>query len=107
MFVMLTSGYPPDKMTEIFKIFIKARQETSLSAFIKRVGIWGGNTELGTKNYVLYEIEDENLAEGLREINRFQVPLLSVKGYWYKIETLTTVEEALTWLGFDPKEVPA
>lgn len=71
MFVMVTSTYPPDKGTEIGKAFIK-NMETPLPSFVKFT-VYVCSTEIGIKGYVLYEIEDEKLAEGLREVVRRHV----------------------------------
>jgi len=100
MFVMVTHTYPLDKATEVGKAFTKLPPR---SPFIKRVGLYSIlSTELGVKNYGLYEIEDEKLAEGLREMTKRLLNYKDVVGFGFKIEPLLTPEEALPFLGLAP-----
>lgn len=93
---MATTTYPPDKATEMLKIFTKLPPRPS---FIKRVGLYTNSTELGIKAYGIYEIEDEKLAEGIREMVKRLSSYKDVVGCRFKIETLLTTEEVLPLLG--------
>ena len=97
MFVMVISTYPHDKATEVGKAFIK-NMENPLPSFVKFV-VYVTSTELGIKGYVLYEIEDEKLAEGIREVVKRHVTYQNIVGYRWNIETLLTAEEALPMIG--------
>ena len=100
MFVMVTSTYPHDKAIEVGKAFIKTL-ETPLPSFVKFT-VYVCSTELGIKGYVLYEIEDAKLAEGLREVVKRHVTYQNIAGYRWKVETLLTAEEALPLVGLAP-----
>ena len=100
MFVLVTSTYPHDKAIEVGKAFIKTL-ETPLPSFVKFT-VYVTSTELGIKGYVLYEIEDKKLAEGIREVIKRQVAYHNIVGYRWNIETLLTAEEALPLVGLAP-----
>ena len=99
MFVMTTMTYPLDKVTEVGKTFTKLPPRPP---FINRVGLYVISTELGIKAYGLYEIEDEKLAEGLRETVKRLSNYKDIVGFRFKIETLLTAEEAMSLVGLAP-----
>jgi len=98
--ILATVWFPGDKATEVGKIVVKAL--SSPMKFAKRTGEapYVTSTEAGIKGVTIYEIEDEKLAEGLREIERYYVQLSNaIPGYRWQLEHMLAGVEALSMLG--------
>jgi len=98
--ILGTVWFPGDKATEVGKILIKAL--ATPFKFAKRVGEapYATRTEAGIKSVTICEIEDEKLAEGLREIVRYLLQFSNaIPGYRWQAEVLLTGVEALSMIG--------
>jgi hypothetical protein len=98
--VLVTVWFPGDKAIEVGKILVKSL--ATPFKFVKRVGEapYATGTEAGMKAVTIYDIEDEKLGDGLREIARYLLQFVtSIPGYRYQIEVLATGVEALSMVG--------
>jgi hypothetical protein len=98
--LLVTVWFPGDKATEVGKILVKSL--ATPFKYVKRVGEapYATSTEAGMKSVTIYEIEDEKLADGLREITRYLIQFATaIPGYRYQAEFLVTGTEALSLVG--------
>ena len=100
MFLMTTTTYPPDKATEIAKIFMELPE---LPPFVKRLHVLiDSDLIAGYKVYGLYEVENKKAYEGLVAIAERMTSYNKIEGCRFTIEPLLTPEEGLPMLGLAP-----
>lgn len=98
--ILGTVWFPGDKATEVGKIVVKAL--ATPMKFAKRMGEapYVTSTEAGIKGVTIFEIEDEKLADGIREIVRYYLQLSNaIPGYRWQVEVMSAGVEALSMLG--------
>ena len=99
MFVVSTVIYPLDKAVEISRAFIKST-ETPLPSHTTRVHVLASATEQGMKVLGIYEIDDAQVPEGIKELTRRYAELFfGIEGFKYQLEPMLTAEEAIPLLG--------
>jgi hypothetical protein len=99
MFLVSTVTYPPEKATEIVTRYIN-RVDTPVPPFLKRVNsLLAAGGEEGCKILTIYEVDDGNVADGVRELVRHYLQYRDVEGFRYRVEPMLTVEEAIPLLG--------
>ena len=100
MFFMITSTYPPTKVSEVVKVFGKSLAEP-LPSFLKRLHVLtaGGVGEPGIKTYSIFEADKGKEYEARAELTRRMAWFYHIEGWRYQIETLLTAEEAIPLLG--------
>ena len=98
-FVLSTMTYPNYKATELGKKYLELAK-TPLPSYMKITHIFATTDPLyGIKGYVLYEIEDDKLFDGIKEIGKRMNTFREIKGWKYNIETLLEVKDALSLIG--------
>jgi hypothetical protein len=78
--------------------------KTPIPDYVETLGFytcWGGD---GIVFYMILDIKDGNIDEGLKDLRNRLANYMSVDGYKVKYEVLTSVEESLAVVG---KEMPA
>jgi hypothetical protein len=101
MILMLRSIYPIDKAAEVTRVFVKSAIK-KLPPFLKALGIYLGPSEKGIKAYSIYEVEDEKMADGLRELTKIMAAYSQVQGYKWWIEPVVKSRDAMTLMGVSP-----
>jgi hypothetical protein len=96
-YIMGTAWYPADKAPEAGKILVKAM--ATPMKFIKSAHLYGTSTEAGIKVVTIYQIENEKLADGFREIAKIYYQYCSIPGFRFQIEMMVTGVEALAMMG--------
>ena len=96
-YIMGTSWYPMDKAPEVGKALTKAM--ATPMKFIKSAHLYGTSTEAGAKVVTIYQIENDKLADGLREVVKQFFPYTSIPGFKFQIEVMMTGVEALSIMG--------
>ncbi len=98
MFFLTTSTYPEDKSYEVVAVFQKATA-TPLPTFLKRLHVLTTAAgESGIKVVGLYEVADDKLADGFKELAKYFIQFYGVQGFRYSIEPMMTAQEAIPLL---------
>jgi len=98
MFIVTNSTYPLKSNREVAATFQKAL-ETPLPPYIKRVNGLTTAGELGIKILGIYEVDDDKLADGIRELTKYYALFYDIEGFRYTLEPSLTVQEAIPLLG--------
>ena len=98
-FVLLTMTYPNDKAQELGKKYLELIKSPPPS-YLKISHIFAATDPLyGIKGYVLYEIEDDKLFDGIKTIGKRMGAFRDIKGWKYNVEPLLEVKDALSLIG--------
>jgi len=102
--LMVTLSYPPDKATEVGQKYLEI--SGTLPKFIKRIGLtpYTMSCEEGIKAFSLYEIKDEELADGIRKLSEYYTKYIEVPGLKYRVDIVMGAVEALPLIGLKPPE---
>jgi hypothetical protein len=101
MTIMVISTYPPKKGPEVGKIFVQNLGK-KLPPFLKRIEVYNTGCDEGIRVYAIYEIQDDKVADGIREITARMVPFHEVEGYRWRSEILLKATESLAMIGLAP-----
>ncbi len=96
MFLVTNSTYPLHKATEIAGRFTRS---TPLPSFLKRVNMLTSAGDSGTKVLGIYEVDDDKVADGIKELLKYYTQYFDVEGFKYTVEPMMTVQEALPLIG--------
>ncbi len=99
---MVTGTYPMTSIDESVKVFLEV-MKTPQPDYIETLGFynaWGGE---GITFYMILDIPDGKIDDGLRDITGHLANYRSVDGYKVRYEILSTVEDSLAFLG---KQMP-
>ena len=96
-YILVTATYPPNKGIELAKIWLSGKQP-KYPHFIKRIHqfVVADNE---SKNYALYECEDDKIMESMKAILSRYIYYSVVEGFRYKTELLMEAREALKIAG--------
>lgn len=98
MFLISNAMYPTDKAIEIARRFIKA-VETPLPPFIRRIHVLTTAAgENGIKVLGIYEVDDDKVTDGIKEMTKYYVQFYDIEGFKYSIEPMLKAEEAIPLL---------
>ena len=98
-YVMVVGKWPLSSSDDIGKVTLEVLSKPA-SDFIKRREIFSTAAgEDGLKSYVLVEIEDEHLNDGLKRLAEDFIAFRVVPGYTYSFETLMGMEESMAAVG--------
>jgi hypothetical protein len=98
--LIVTSKYPPDKVPEMVKVFVKVYK--TLPKVLKPIGEcpFIGPTETGYVSTDIYEVDDAKLGEAVKELATYMNQYaLAVPGYNWKVEVVVKAREALQLVG--------
>jgi hypothetical protein len=100
MYFMLTFEIPPHKAEEVAKAFIKIVQSdlAKLPDYVKQLhalNVMANNI----KSYVLWEIDDDKIPEGLGVINKLAAQYMPIEGMKILLEPLITMQDSLAIFG--------
>ncbi len=97
MIIISNVTYPPERAGDIAKRFLQA---PPLPGYIKKNGpyIAANNTD-GIQSITFYELDNANLAKGIKEIGESLAIYIGVPGYKYDIKVYFEIEEGLTMIG--------
>ncbi len=99
--VMIRNYFPNDKCVEVGKIFLKIMAK-KLPPFMKRVEVYTEAREKGMSGYAIYEIDDDKVGDGLRELTNRQIAYHEIAGYRWRVATVMKAAESLALLGLAP-----
>ncbi len=98
MFIVSTSTYPPDKTTVIVEKF-KKHAATPLPSYMKRTHVLTAAAgDSGSKVLAIYEVDDDKVADGIKELVKYLSNYFDVEGFRYTIEPMLTAQEAIPLL---------
>ena len=97
MFLVSTSTYPLTKTNEVSARFQKAAA-AQLPSFLKRLYTLTTPGGEGIKVVGIYQVDDDKVAEGLRQLTRYFVEFYDVEGFKYIVETMFTAQESIPLL---------
>jgi hypothetical protein len=91
--IMVTSMFPPEKVTEFLNKYNEIQPKFPLPSSIKlkKVGLrW---VRGGLKGVAIYDVEKEKVSEVLSFVYRYEFEFAGIEGYSNEIETFLTFEE--------------
>ncbi len=94
--IMVTSMFPPEKLTDVMKKYNEIQPDFPLPSSIrgKKVGLrW---VRGGMKGIAVYDVEKEKVSEALSFVYRYEFEFAGIDGYSNEIETFMTSEEIPT-----------
>ena len=94
---MTTSTYPLTKANQVTAKFQKAAA-VPLPSFLKRLYTLSTAGGEGIKVVGIYQVEDDKVAEGIKELTRYFVEFHDIEGFKYILETMLTAQEAIPLL---------
>jgi hypothetical protein len=97
MFLVTTSTYPLTKANAVAAKFQKAAS-APLPAFLKRLYVLNTAGGDGIKVLGIYQVEDDKVTEGIKELTKYFVEFHDVEGFKYILETMLTDQEAIPLL---------
>jgi hypothetical protein len=97
--VMITETYPMSSMYKVVETFLSTLVNDPLPEFIATDGIWARWGGRGLKVYAVYDVADDNVAEGFKALTSFFVNFGEIEGFKLKSEVVMTVEDALAVIG--------
>ena len=98
MFIISTSTYPPSKNRDMIERFQKA-VAVAMPSFVKRHYVFtSAGGEPGIKVVGIYEVSDDKVADGMKELLRYFQNFYDVEGYRYSMEYMLTAQEAIAAL---------
>jgi len=97
MFLVTTSTYPLTKANVIAEKFQKAAA-VPLPSFLKRLHTLSTAGGEGIKVLGIYQVEDDKVTEGIKELTRYFVEFYDVEGFKYILETMLTAQEGIPLL---------
>ena len=97
MVIIGQMSYPPESANEMAKRFLELPE---IPAFLNRKGPYvGANISDGVSIFVVYELDNSKLADGMDFIANFYTNFFGVPGFKYQITPHFEVAEALKMLG--------
>ena len=108
--VLVTSWFPHDQTQQAVKVLFEVHQKFSEETPLdKRINILIDNaiavTKEGYKAVNAAEVKEADLVEYLDLANKQLIMFAEgIEGYKYQIEFLSSLTEALGWLGLKPPE---
>ena len=97
MFLVTTSTYPLTKANVIAEKFQNAAA-APLPSFLKRLHTLSTAGGEGIKVLGIYQVEDDKVTEGIKELTRYFVEFYDVEGFKYILETMLTAQEGIPLL---------
>ena len=98
MILMVTGTYPVTSIDEVAKVFLEV-MKTPPPDYIENLGFystWGGD---GITFYMIENIPDGKVDDGLRDVTGRIAKYRSIDGYKVRYEVLSTIEDSLAFLG--------
>ena len=95
---MLTVWYPPDKSSDIAKLYLKQPRDVPFVTKWRVFNTYAGGLK-GGKQYHLIYTERGKMEEAGRELIKFFMPLLNIIGFRHLIEPLMGVSDSMALLG--------
>jgi tagatose-1,6-bisphosphate aldolase len=97
MFLVTTSSYPLTQANKVTSKFQKAAT-ASLPSFLERLHTFTTAGGEGIKVLGIYKVDDDKVADGIKELTRYFVEYYDVEGFKYIVETMLTAQEAIPLL---------
>ena len=94
---MLTVWYPPDKSSDIAKLYLKQPRDIPFVTKWRAFNTAGGSK--GNKQYHLIYTERGKMEEAGGELYKYFVPFLNIVGFRYLFEPLMGVSDSMALLG--------
>lgn len=94
MFLVTTSTYPLSRTHEVTARYQKA-VATALPSFLKRIYVLGCAGESGHKVLGIYEVADDKVTDGVKELTKYFAQFFDIEGFKYAIEPMLTAQEAI------------
>ena len=102
--IMVTSWYPPTKVTEAAEKYIEVMQkipdDPSIGETLVTVGVSSGKD--GIEAVSISNVKKGKYDEAMNLTLRRMVMFNGIEGYRYEIKTLSTLEEAMPLIGLSP-----
>ncbi len=97
MYVVATITYPLNQTRTVTTTWQKAIA-VPLPTFLKRVSVLTTAGGDGIKSLAIYEVADEKLGDGIKELTRYYVQFYDIEGFKYILETMMAGLEAASLL---------
>lgn len=98
MIVMNIATYPMSSIPKVVEIFIE-NMKTGIPDYIKMTGPysrWGGE---GITAFVIYDIQDDRIMEGMKELGARDARYAAAEGYKIESSVLLSIEDSLSLVG--------
>jgi len=95
---MLTVWYPPDKSTDLAKLYLKQPRDIPFVTKWRVFNTYAGGLK-GGKQYHLIYTERGKMEEAGGELNKFFIPFLNIEGFRILFEPLMGVSDSMALLG--------
>ena len=103
MLIMVTSWFPPTKITEAAEKYVEVVQKIPLESFEKPLVTAASKPDKdGIVIIDIVEVTRGKYEEALILIARRMVMFYGIEGFRYQLETLATMEEAMPLIGLAP-----
>jgi len=94
---MLTVWYPPDKNSDMTKLYLKQPREIPFVSKWRVYNTAGGIN--GIKQYHVIYTERGKAEEAMVSINKYFMPFLTIEGFRYLAEPLMGVSDSYAMMG--------
>ena len=93
--IMMVAKYPPHKLNEIIKTYMRT-DKPAYPDFLKKVEHWAAQiTDYKQKTYAVYECPDDKIIESMTALAKRFNFYASVEGYTFKMVLLMEAEAAI------------
>ena len=94
---MLTVWFPPDKSTDMTRLYLKQPREIPFVSKWRVYNTSGGIN--GIKQYHLIYTERGKAEEAMGSITKYFLPFLNIEGFRYLVEPLMGVSDSYAMMG--------
>jgi hypothetical protein len=94
MLLVTTVTYPHNQADAIYARYPKALA-MPLPPFLKRVYALMGPGEAGAKVLSIYEVADDKVTDGIKELHKYLSHFFDVEGFRFTLEPMLTVQESI------------
>ena len=95
---MLTVWYPPDKSSDIAKLYLKQPRDIPFVTKWRVFNTYAGGLKGGRQYHLIYT-ERGKMEEAGGELNKFFIPFLNIEGFRILFEPVMGVSESMALLG--------
>ena len=95
---MLTVWYPPDKSSDIAKLYLKQPRDIPFVTKWRVFNTYAGGLKGGRQYHLIYT-ERGKMEEAGGELNKFFIPFLNIEGFRILFEPVMGVSDSMALLG--------
>ena len=100
MVISIETSYPTESVNQIAKKYLERMASNPPPDYLTMKGPYiKGKTGIGIHSFTIFEVENNNLAEGMSFLIESMASYIGIPGYTYTIDIRMEAQEALKAIG--------